>query len=71
MKRMNGRLVSLRRAPLSGAERRVLRCARCGARTSGGKRYCAAHLAGMPYVASLLRRLDAWRPARERDGQAA
>lgn len=71
MKRMNRQPVSLRAVLPSELVRREARCARCGTRTRGGKRYCLAHLAGMPYVASLLRRLDAWRPRRAQRDAAA
>ncbi len=58
MTRINGRVESLRTLPRTELGRRRERCRRCGARTSGGKGYCPMHLAAMPYVASLLRRLE-------------
>ena len=35
-----------------------IECVECGAPTTGGKRYCSAHVTRMPYASRLIRRIE-------------
>jgi hypothetical protein len=59
MTRINGVVARLRTRPRDLQGRPAPHeCVRCGAPTAHGKRYCSAHVLGMPYAARLVRELE-------------